>query len=162
MTGKCSTNKISLFGPVDSRGMLRGIYAGDDWKWPGSCITAHTANFQFNHPHKSLAHAVFRVTWSLVSPGGTYNTGRALHRLVSMDDGPSNLVTMATIDSDSMDPVVFKRDMYRQNSAVDITATMNGLVAGMAPKTLAWQVKGDNTNFIEVFSVSLELSWRDD
>lgn len=151
------TDKIDLFGPVDGSAMLRGVYNGNAFHWPGTCVTAHQAVFRFSEPHLLLKRATWRVCWSIVSPQGIYNTGRYITRLVHADNGPTNLVEMAQIDSNNNNPINPDHRVF--NRPIDITAQMNQLIAVGVDKTVGFQITGDNCNMVEMSSVRLELEW---
>ncbi len=141
-----------LFGPVDGAAALSEA-APVDFVWPGSCITSHVFPFYFNLQTWPLTFACWRICWSLKRPAGS--TGRVNIRLITCDDGPTNIAEIARISSKN-----WPAGTNVLNSPVDITAALNSLITSKTFKNVGWQIQGDGLAIATFLSVRLELYWQ--
>lgn len=144
---------ISLFGPVDGSAALTQTPT-TTWAWPGSCITSHTFPFFFNSlASNPLPWGVWRVCWSWKP--GWFKNGPIVLRLVSCDDGPTNIVEMARISTAN-----WPAGINVWNAPVGITAAMNTLIAAKVYKNVGWQWIGDGSSQATILVSRLELYWQ--
>lgn len=132
---------VQLFGPVQDEGSLYAA-VGPQWGWPPSALSANTKTFHFQHGLGWARSAVFKVIWT------TPNTDTYI-RLLSMDDGPSNLSGIFQIQGTGRGEP--------DNQGADFTAYYNQLVANRQYKHLGFQLWDDGTNPARIYEVRLEI-----
>lgn len=132
------------------------------YNWPGDCVTTSLLEFNFQFPHAPLASALWRVCWQLTQPNGQPvpcpNSSFYLAQLVACDAGPSNLEQLASISSNDNNNQ--GGAVYVYNRTADVTAAMNALITAGVFKQVGFQISGDSTNRLTIFTSRLELTWQ--
>lgn len=130
-----------LFGPVQEEGAYTQPPTST-WMFPGSATTTSTKQFHFPFNYPVVRFAVWRVEWR------PYSANNRL-RLITMDDGPVNIATIAEIaGADRSNPTSVN---------VDITSEINALIAAKQRKHIGWQIKGGGP--VTIFQVHLEFQF---
>lgn len=141
---KVFATNIQLFGPAQTTNETVTDTAGAP-KWIGSVLSGSTHRFQFSKGFLQVESARLLVLWA---PRNVAN----YVRLVSADDGPSNIVEVARIQSNG--------NMGPTAQAVDVTQVLNNLIAAGVDKQLGFQIGGDGLNAWTLYEVQLEINYR--
>lgn len=134
---------IQLFGPAHAADAVSDVASSP--KWIGSVLSNSTYWLEMSHGLAELAKARFTVFWT---PRNTANYVRLVHA----DNGPSNIVEIARIQSNGL--------MTPTGQAVDVTAAMNALIAAGVDKHIGFQVGGDGVNQWTMNNVRLEMIFK--
>lgn len=128
----------------DPANALAGTTPGSSWKMPGRALSASSIRIYPGTKH------VKKATWILVwapNASGTYNSVR----LVTADDGPTNLVSIAFIGKNSgSSPVV---------DSADITDAINEIIDSGMSKQIIMQTSGDYAS--SIYRSTIDLDWEE-
>lgn len=142
--GPVIATNIQLFGPAQTTNETVTDTAAAP-KWIGSVLSGSTHRFPFSRGMAPVASARLLVLWA---PRNVSN----YVRLVSADDGPSNIVELARVQSNG--------NMGPTAQAVDVTQALNNLIAAGVDKQVGFQIGGDGLNAWTLYEVQLELNYQ--
>jgi hypothetical protein len=140
---QCSQSIVQLYGPTPI-GQTLQPNSPFAWMPPDAALTASTQTLWFN---AGLGPFTF-VRWLLVWLAPNVN----IHaRLVSMDDGPTNLTQLAQIDAAA------DGAMGPHPAGVIVTDAFNQMMARGRYKHIGYQIWDDGVNHPTIYSSRLEL-----
>ncbi len=142
--GPVIVTNIQLFGPAQTTNETVTDTAGTP-KWIGSVLSGSTHFFPFSKGVAPVASARLLVLWA---PRNVAN----YVRLVTADNGPTNIVEIARVQSNG--------NMGPTAQAIDITQVMNNLITAGIDKQIGFQIGGDGINAWTLYEVQLEINYR--
>jgi hypothetical protein len=118
------------------------------WYFPGSALSASMSQLHATSGMAKLHSARWVVAWNPRAPHASPSGVQLVHA----DSGPSNVCGIAQfLKSKKTSPVV---------DAADVTAALNGILAGGASKFLGHQLVGNGTNSPLLYSSVIECVWQ--
>lgn len=132
---------------------VTGTKDGANFAFPGNALSASTFKLHISSmPTARVKYARWILVWNPQVSDPTSPTGA---RLVSMDDGPSNIQQIGRIDSPAGVTYVTPR-----TNEVDVTDALNALLVGGIDKQLGHQTYGNGSNGCLIYSSSVEIVWE--
>ena len=129
-----------------------GTSSGAVFAFPGNALTASSFKLRANElGSANLLVARWVLVWTPDNPDPNSPTGV---RLISADDGPSNIQQIARIDSptgvSTFTPIV---------SAVNVTTALQNIISSLQGKNILQQTYGNGANGCKIYSSSIEMVW---
>jgi hypothetical protein len=130
---------------------LPGTISSAAWAWPGNALSASVMPLRGDLLKGRLRYARWVLTWNPCTPDPALRTGA---RLVSADNGPSNLAEIARIWSPAQQPCTTPRV-----DAVEITDALNEILDVQVLKHIGQQTFGNEVTGCLIYASWIELIW---